>query len=213
MSSNPASVRVKICGTTTVQDALLAEDAGADAVGVVVCSDSPRSVPLDRACEIFASLGPFTTPVAVTHTTSVADLEAVFETRPAAVQLFHRFGMLPPYGGRIIQVVRKGEILPAACDAVAVDESAGTGKRFDLAFARHVIGNSPVPVVLCGGLNADNVAAAIRAVHPYAVDVCSGTEVLPGVKDPEKVRSFVRAVKFAGKNVYSSISSRNGISP
>ncbi len=213
MSTNPANVRVKICGTTTVQDALLAEDAGADAVGVVVCSDSPRSVPLDRAREIFASLGPFTTAVAVTHTTSAADLVGVFETRPAAVQIFHRFEMLPPYGGRIIQVVRKGEGLPAACDAVAVDESAGTGKEFDLEFARCIVDSSSVPVVLCGGLDAENVGAAIRAVRPYAVDACTGTELRPGIKDPKKVRAFVRAVQSAGKIVHSSISSRNGISP
>jgi phosphoribosylanthranilate isomerase len=185
-------IRVKICGTTSVEDALLAEEAGADAIGVVACSDSPRSVPLERVAEIFDALGPFVTTVIVTHTTSETELAALLDLDPGAVQLFHPFTRFFGYGGKIIRVIGRGEALPADCDALAVDESKGRGMRYDPVFARTIVDEADVPVMLCGGLTPGNVREAIREVRPYAVDVCSGVERRPGVKEPRLVRAFLQ---------------------
>jgi phosphoribosylanthranilate isomerase len=185
-------MRVKICGVTRAGDARYAEEAGADAIGVVVLSDSPRSVSLDRAGEIFDALGPFVTTVIVTHTRSEAELREILDLDPDAIQIFFPFSRFPGYGGRIIRVVGRGDPLPADCDAIAVDESMGRGRRYDPVFARRVVEEADVPVMLCGGLTPENVGEAVRTVRPYAVDVCSGVENEPGIKDPERVKEFLK---------------------
>jgi phosphoribosylanthranilate isomerase len=191
-------IRVKICGITRVEDAVHAEKNGADAIGVVACSDSPRSVPLERVAEIFDALGPFVTTVIVTHTTSESELAALLDLDPGAVQLSHPFTRFPGYKGKIIRVIGKGEELPGDCDALAVDESRGKGLCYDPVFAKKIVDEAAVPVMLCGGLTPGNVTEAIRRVHPYAVDVCSGVERRPGVKEPRLVRAFLEnAGRFA----------------
>lgn len=188
-------IRVKICGITRKEDARAAERAGADAIGVVVCSDSPRSVSLERAAGIFSSVGPFVTTVAVTHTTSDAELARILAIQPHGVQLFHPFPRPCGYRGRIIRVVKSGAPLPGDGDEVAIDESAGSGKIYDGVFARQVVARSPVPVILCGGLTPENVGEAVRSVRPYAVDVCTGVERSPGIKDHRLVERFIGAAK------------------
>jgi phosphoribosylanthranilate isomerase len=94
-------------------------------------------------------------------------------------------------------VVRPGNALPEDGDGIVVDQSMGTGTLFDPGFALDVVRRSPVPVILAGGLTPENVAGAIRAVRPYAVDVASGVEVRPGVKDPARVTAFIRAAQGA----------------
>jgi phosphoribosylanthranilate isomerase len=81
-----------------------------------------------------------------------------------------------------------------------VDDSHGRGRPFDPAHARSVVASSPVPVLLAGGLSPETVGAAIRSVRPFGVDVASGVEAAPGVKDHAKVRAFVRAAKRAYPN-------------
>jgi phosphoribosylanthranilate isomerase len=186
-------MRVKICGITRAGDALHAEREGADAIGVILFSDSPRCVNPGRAQEIFGSVGPFTTTVAVTHTRSRRDLNRIVALRPAAIQISHpfKFSESPPV--RILRVVKPGDPLPEDGDALVVDGSGGTGRPYDLAFARDVVMRSRVPVVLAGGLNPENVAGAIESVRPYAVDVASGVEIRPGIKDPSRVTEFIRA--------------------
>jgi phosphoribosylanthranilate isomerase len=186
---------VKICGITREEDALAAERAGADAIGVVVCSDSPRSQPLDRAAEIFSSVGPFVNTVAVTHTKSGEELARILELQPHAVQLFHPFPRPAGYRGKVIRVIGPCDSLPGDGDAVAIDESAGTGALYDQTFARGVVARSPVPVVLCGGLTPENVGDAVRTVRPYAVDVCTGVEVAPGIKDHRLIGRFIKSAK------------------
>jgi phosphoribosylanthranilate isomerase len=187
-------VRVKICGVTRVEDAVAAEDAGADAVGVVMYSDSSRSIGSEEAQNIFAALGPFTARVVVTHTTSKADLRRVLALHPTAVQVSHPHEVPPDSGVRLIRVVA-GVPLPAGADAYIVDRSCGTGRPFDPEAVRAVMRESAVPVVLAGGLNPGNVRAAAETFRPYAVDVCSGVEVAPGVKDPALIRAFAAAVR------------------
>ena len=189
-------MRVKICGITRPEDARFAEQEGADAIGVVVCSEgSKRTVPLSRAREIFDAVGPFTTTVAVTHTQSEADLRQILALSPDTIQIFHPFLPGPDASVRVIRAIGSGDPLPADCDAVIIDESHGGGKEFDLLGAKNAVQRSKVPVILAGGLNAGNVGLAIRQVRPYAVDVATGVEVSPGIKDPVKVRAFIAACR------------------
>ncbi|QSZ68390.1 phosphoribosylanthranilate isomerase [Methanofollis aquaemaris] len=189
-------VRVKICGVTRPEDARVAEAAGADAVGVVMFSDSPRSIGPDEAAAVFSALGPFTARVVVTHTTSPEDLARVLALHPTAVQISYPHGVPTGCGTAVMRVVgRERPAPPLHADAYIVDESMGRGHLFDPASARSFVEESRVPVVLAGGLTPENVRAAVRAVRPYAVDVCSGVEIEPGVKDPALVRAFVAAVK------------------
>jgi len=188
-------MRVKCCGITRAEDARFAEVCGADAIGVVVCSPpSARSVSLEQAQEIFESVGPFTTTVAVTHTASHADLEQILALRPDALQISHPFTFSEKPGPKVIRVIGRNQPLPSDCAALIVDESHGSGKAFDLTHARLVVMRSRVPVILAGGLDPENVAAAIRQVHPYAVDVASGIESAPGIKDHRKIAAFITAV-------------------
>lgn len=186
-------MRVKICGITRPEDARLAEQLGADAIGVVLCSESPRSVSLERAREIFDAVGPFTTTVAVTHTRSREELELIFAIHPDAVQIFHPFTFIKAPGPRVIRAIGPHDALPEDCSAIIVDESHGKGKAVDLSRARSVAERSKVPVILAGGLTPGNVADAIAAVRPYAVDVATGVETSPGIKDAEKMRAFILA--------------------
>ncbi|HXW98187.1 MAG TPA: phosphoribosylanthranilate isomerase [Methanomicrobiales archaeon] len=190
-------MRVKICGITRVEDALHAEEAGADAIGVVLFSTSPRCVSPSRARRIFRAVGPFTATVAVTHTRSPEDLDRVLALRPRAIQISHPFTFPARPPAQVLRVARPGIPAPDDADAFVVDQSKGTGRLYDPDFAGELVRRSPVPVILAGGLTPENVAGAIRAVRPYAVDVASGVEIRPGVKDPAKVAAFIRAAKEA----------------
>jgi phosphoribosylanthranilate isomerase len=190
-------MRVKICGITRPEDARFAEDLGADAIGVVVFSGgvSRRVVEEDKVHEIFNAVGPFTTTVAVSHTTSQDELKRMIALRPHAIQISYPFRFDEDPGVAVIRVIGRGDPLPADCEAVIVDDSHGKGREFDPSYARDTVKHSKVPVILAGGLTPDNVGDAIRRVHPYAVDVASGVELSPGLKDPEKVRAFIVACR------------------
>jgi phosphoribosylanthranilate isomerase len=182
-------MRIKCCGITMPADARFAESAGADAIGVVVFSGgvSRRVVTPERAREIFDAVGPFTATVAVSHTKSEVDLQAMLALRPSAIH--------EDPGVAVIRVIGRGDPLPDDCDAVIVDDSHGQGKTYDLSYAREAVRHSKIPVVLAGGLTPENVADAIRQVHPYAVDVASGIETAPGIKDHTKIAGFIAAVR------------------
>jgi phosphoribosylanthranilate isomerase len=188
-------VRVKICGITRVEDAMHADKAGADAIGVILFSESPRCVTPERAQEIFRSVGPFVTTVAVTHTRSRKDLARILSLLPGAIQISHPFTFPARPRVRILRVVKPGDPVPDGADALVVDQSEGTGTPYDPEFARELVRKAPVPVILAGGLTPENVVRAIGEIHPYAVDVASGVEVRPGVKDPSRVTAFIRTAR------------------
>ena len=191
-------MRIKCCGITKPQDARFAESCGADAIGVVVFSPpSARSVTPERAREIFDATGPFTTTVAVTHTASHENLEQILALRPDALQISYPFTFREKPCPKVIRVIGRNDPLPEDCDAIIVDESHGSGKAFDLSHARDIVLSSLVPVILAGGLTPENVADAIRQVHPYAVDVASGIESAPGSKDHSKIAAFIAAARSA----------------
>jgi phosphoribosylanthranilate isomerase len=149
----------------------------------------------ERTQEIFDAVGPFTTTVAVSHTTSPEDLEQMLALHPDAIQISHPFVFREKPGVKVIRVIGRNDPLPTDCDAIIVDESHGRGKNFDLSHAHNVVQRSGLPVILAGGLTPENVADAIRQVHPYAVDVASGIETAPGIKDHTKIAAFIAAAR------------------
>lgn len=189
---------MKICGITRPDDAVLAEELGADAIGVVVESDSPRSVPLETAGEIFDRLGPFITTVCVSHSKEDGVLRRIIDLQPDAIQLFHPFPRPPGRAPRIIRAIGPTDPLPGDCNALIVDASHGSGRPYDPGFARSVVARSAVPVILAGGLTVENVANAVREIRPFGVDVSSGVECRPGVKDPKILAGFISAVRGCG---------------
>ena len=192
-------MRVKICGITRPEDAQFAEQQGADAVGVVVFSGgvSQRVVGEEKAREIFDMVGPFITTVAVSHTKSEDELNRMIALQPHAIQISHPFRFDEDPGVAVIRVIGRGDPLPEDCNAVIVDDSHGKGREFDPSYARETVKRATVPVILAGGLTPENVSDAIRKVRPYAVDVASGVEVSPGIKDKEKVKAFIAACRSA----------------
>lgn len=189
-------MRVKICGITNRDDAVFSENAGADAIGVVISEESPRYVTVDKAEEIFSSLGPFITTVAVTHTDSPGFLEEIAAINPSAIQVSKRVERPDGYKGKMIRVADERGEVAEDCDAVIIDRSHGRGIRFDPDYSLKIIRETKRPVILAGGLNPANVASAIDIIKPYAVDVCTGVEKSPGIKDRMLVLDFLRA---AGK--------------
>ena len=202
------SVKVKICGITNLADALLAAEAGADALGFVFCEQSPRCVSIDAAAEIIRGLPPFLVKVGV-FVNAPTDLvyrgiaECGFnllqfhgdETSEYCVQ----FGLMSMKAFRIrdqnsLLDLPKYHTDAWLLDAYAPDKPGGTGQRFnwELAVQARDLGR---PIFLAGGLTAENVGEAVRLVRPYAVDVSSGVEAAPGKKDHEKVRAFIREAK------------------
>jgi len=190
-------LRIKICGITRPEDARFAEQQGADAIGVVVFSGgvSRRVVGEEKAREIFDAVGPFITTVAVSHTRLEEEIRKMIALRPHAIQISHPFRFDEDPGLKVIRVIGRGDPLPDDCDAVIVDDSHGKGRDFDPTYARDVTRHAKIPVILAGGLTPENVSDAIRKVRPYAVDVASGVEISPGIKDPSKVSAFIAACR------------------
>jgi len=208
-------VRVKVCGITNRRDLEVAVDAGADALGFVVdVPESPRSISLDRARDLVEATPPFVQGVLVSVFDTVDRLETLCSClAPDAVQVT---GTLPRdaiceqfRGIQVIHAVavndQAGEVLPSAvrCDAVLTDSCVpgahgGTGKPHNWNVSRAIKELiAPTPLILAGGLTPGNVRAAIETVRPYAVDVSSGVEARAGIKDPAKIRAFIRAVTEA----------------
>jgi phosphoribosylanthranilate isomerase len=194
-------ITVKICGVTTPEDARLAVELGASAIGMVFWPRSPRYVEAARAREIVASLPPFVAAVGVFVDQADA-LRIALETGLTMVQ-FH--GDEPPAAYADCPVppikaigVRDRSALDAAVavparatvllDAHDPEKRGGTGKRIDWTIAAEIARRRPV--ILSGGLNAANVVEAIDAVRPAAIDVSSGVESAPGRKDPAKLRAL-----------------------
>lgn len=203
--------RIKICGLTRGADVAAAVALGADAVGFVRYRGSPRYVELQQLALLLREVPAFVTPVLVFVNAAEDEVRAALDVAPNALLQFHgdetesdcaRFDR--PY----LRAVRMGKgvdlldcaALFASAVALLADAPAagygGGGKAFDWSRVPAPAARRK-PLVLAGGLNADNVGAAIRAVRPYAVDVVSGVEETPGAKSAEKLRRFFAAVRAA----------------
>ncbi|MBI5765062.1 MAG: phosphoribosylanthranilate isomerase [Planctomycetes bacterium] len=206
--------RVKICGITRPQDAVIAADAGADAIGLVFAK-SPRQVTPSRAREIVAVLPPFVAAVGVFVNARPATIRRIVDVVGlTAVQLHgdESTAFIAQLGAlRIIKALRVRDrsfvddiarlrdlcVSGVLLDAYSPTARGGSGKRFDWDLVNQArqagaLDNAP-PMILAGGLTPQNVRAAIRSVRPWAVDVSSGVESAPGIKSPNLIEQFVSA--------------------
>jgi phosphoribosylanthranilate isomerase len=195
-------ITVKICGITTPEDGVLAAELGASAIGLVFWPQSPRAVDLARARAIVAALPPLVPAVGVFVNQQADALRIAGEVGLAAVQ-FHGDEAPDSYHGFPIRVIKavavRGEAAIAAAAAVPAAahvlldahdpiRRGGTGRTIEWSVAAAIARQRPI--ILSGGLHADNVVDAITAVRPWAIDVSSGVESAPGRKDPAKLRKF-----------------------
>ena len=196
--------RIKICGLTRREDVQTAVDAGADALGVVVYPASPRYVSAHKASELMAEMPPFVTSVGLFVNADIDDIAAVVETTAATNRPFIRVFRVKPdtTADDLLQYERiyrnaspyfKGLLLDTWTDVYG-----GAGKVFNWSLVSKETGPR---VVLSGGLSAQNVAGAVSELRPFAVDVSSGVEAEKGIKDAEKIRAFIRAVRQADESI------------
>ncbi|HEV7122203.1 MAG TPA: phosphoribosylanthranilate isomerase [Rhodanobacter sp.] len=204
--------RIKCCGMTRVEDAVLAARLGADAIGLVFTARSRRQVSVAQARAIRRALPPFVTTVALFMDDAPELIEEVIETVSPDLLQFHgteRDAECARFGRPYLKAIAMGEgdsALPRLRDypgasALLLDghgsgEAGGSGRRFDWTRTPRCLIQ---PLVLAGGLRADNVAVAIRLAQPWAVDVASGVESAPGIKDAAMLADFIAAVRAADR--------------
>ena len=217
---------IKICGTTNLDDARAALDAGANALGFILTA-SPRQITPEKAAEIIAALPPSTEKIGVVVNQSPAALKHLAETTGLTglqLQGDEPADQLPEFRRalglrKIIKTLQAYEVLgdPAKLDAYLEHSSSidgflldsgstaargGTGQIFNwnavLPFVEHI--KERKPVIIAGGLNPQNVADAIRLFDPCGIDVVSGVELAPGKKDSAKMAAFIKAARAASSH-------------
>lgn len=202
--------RVKICGITRPEDAVAAAALGADAIGLVFYAKSPRAVTPEQARAIRAALPPFVNIVGLFVDAERAYIRSILEQVAVDTLQFH--GAEPPkdcsgFGRPCIKAIRMRQDVDltemASCylkasglllDSFSEHAPGGTGERFDWSRVPTDLGK---PVIVAGGLTPENVGEAVTRLRPYAVDVSSGVESAPGIKDHVKMAAFVDAVAAA----------------
>jgi phosphoribosylanthranilate isomerase len=211
-------VRVKICGITNVEDALLACELGADAIGLNFYEKSPRCISPFTASKIIAKLPPFVAAIGVFVNWQAAPVASLAKALGLSAAQLHgdESPALASEIGKKVSVIKalsvgKGSALPPFAryrgasafllDAPHSGQYGGTGHTTDWSLASTAAQSHRV--ILAGGLSPENVAEAIRVVRPYAVDVTSGVESRPGRKDPAKLRSFFDEVARANRELCS----------
>jgi phosphoribosylanthranilate isomerase len=202
------TVRVKICGITSPEQALMAQQSGADAIGLVIYEKSPRYVDIEQAANIRAVIGQSTLAIALLVNPSESLVKQVIsEVKPDYIQFHgdetaefcHQFNV--PF----IRAVRMRDGLDIEAEVAAYkaeggflfdawndDLYGGTGHSFDWS---RLPESADYKLILAGGLNPSNVAQAVSITNPYMVDVSGGVEASPGVKDPVKVKAFIAQAK------------------
>lgn len=205
------NTRVKICGITRVEDALAAARLGAHAIGLVFYAPSSRAVMPAQARIIIDALPPFVVPVGLFVNADAQTVRDTLAVAPVQLLQFHGdetpefcagFGV--PYL-RAVRVRAETDLLQYArefrtargllLDAWVDGKHGGTGTTFDWSLIPRDL---PVPVILSGGLDPDNVEQAVKRVQPWAVDVSSGVESAKGIKDARKMEAFMTGVRNAG---------------
>lgn len=196
-----------MCGMTRAEDVAHAITLGVDAIGLIFYSKSPRNITIEKARVLLKNLPPFVDAVAVLVNPEETFVHQIIEELPVQLLQFHgdeshefcqRFNkpfikaMQPQTAGQIQQVMQ--EYLNASAillDTPSEMSRGGTGIAFDWQIIPQHL---PKPFILAGGLNESNVLNAIKASKPYAIDVCSGVEATPGVKDHIKMSQFVKVL-------------------
>jgi len=207
---------VKICGITRKEDLEAAAAAGADAVGFVVgVASSPRNIALEKAEKLIRQVPPFVKSVLVTVPKSIDEFEKYEKLNPDAIQIhgenLHAAAsvrlkipntlLIGAVNANLANALNVVSTTAKIFDAVLLDSFAdgrygGTGIVHDWELSKRVKQViHPKPLILAGGLNLENVAEAVRTVRPYAVDVSSGVERQPGIKDHQKIVEFIKNAK------------------
>ncbi len=211
---NPIRTRIKICGITRPQDARAAVAAGADAIGFIFAESSPRRVAPEQARDIVASLPPFVDAVGVFVDQDVEYIEelvnycgltmvqlhgretpAICKRLSVRVLKGFRISAERLAGGLVDFGPYYGAVAGFLLDTYSKGQVGGTGEVFDWQLVEH--NQPPGPVILAGGLTPANVSVAIQMVRPFAVDVNSGVESEPGIKEESAIRRLVEAVRQA----------------
>jgi phosphoribosylanthranilate isomerase len=215
---------IKICGIRRQEDALIAAELGADAIGLLVGQrhNSPDFISATVARDISRTLPPSLQAVLVTHVEALNELERLLqESEIRTVQLHSEIApsSVERLRGRLsdLKIFKSVPVISADSVAypeafrtlvdgfvldsinVATNQVGGTGKTHDWSVSRQIVMRYPeIPIILAGGLNSENVRSAIESVHPFGVDVNSGTKAPDGFKDPRKMEAFIaRAKRFA----------------
>jgi phosphoribosylanthranilate isomerase len=206
-------VRVKICGITSVDDAIVAVDAGADALGFVFFARSPRNILTEEAAGIIRQLPPLVQTVGLFVNEDADVVNRIADECGLDIVQLHG-DETPAYCDGIRRRVLKAfrvqnlqsletmgnyRVAGYLLDAWKKDAYGGTGHTFDWELAKGAAAHGPL--VLAGGLDPGNVAEAVRRVRPYAVDVSSGVESAPGKKDRQKVQEFISRAKEALREI------------
>lgn len=210
-------VRVKICGLTREEDLAVAVNMGADAVGFLVgVPESPRNLTLKRAKKLLSSVPVFVDKVVVTPSKSIEWLLEVNNMlKPSAIQIHGKkkldykkidesiqdtmliktiYVTESTLNEKTIKDLKKFDAI--LLDSFSKNQYGGTGKVHDWKLSQKIKkALEPIPVILAGGLTSDNVKEAILTVKPYAVDVASGIEINPGIKDHKKIKAFIKNAK------------------
>ncbi len=200
-------VRIKICGITNIEDAMLSVDLGANALGFVFYKESKRYIKPENAQSIISKLPPFVTTVGVFANQKLEEIKKIKEK--VGFDVFQLHGDESPdfckkVEGKIIKAIRvKDSVDPKEVesyptqailfDNYSTEAYGGTGETFGWEILRGF--DTSKKIILSGGLTPENVARAIRIVNPYAVDVSTGVEENPGKKNPEKLKRFIKAVR------------------
>ncbi len=206
-------VRVKVCGITRLQDARACVDLGVDAVGFNFVPGSPRRITAGRAREIGASLPPFISRIGVFADVRPPSMEA--EARLAGIDWVQLHGDEQPEACaaltlrwykalRVTPSFSPEDVARYASDTVLLDAAVpgvrgGTGRTFDWSIARRA--GAYARVIVAGGLNEDNVEDAVRTARPFAVDVNSGVESEPGIKDRDRLERFMLRLRASAGGI------------
>jgi len=202
------STRIKICGVTRPEDARAAAGAGVDAIGMVFHPPSRRAVDIETAREVVAALPPFVTAVALFLDPAAEQVREVVEGVPVGLLQFHgseSAAFCSGFGRPYIKAVAMGDGAdpeaaaaehPAALGLLADSHSVGEGGGTGTSFPWHLLPRERgYRLILAGGLSPDNVVDAVSRVRPDAVDVSSGVESEPGIKDPARIERFIEEVR------------------
>jgi len=212
MVASEKQVKVKVCGMTSLKDALVAVEGGADAVGFIFYKKSPRSVTMKTVREIVLELPPFVDTVGVFVDETAEQINKIADYCNLDIIQLHgnesptfckkiRRKVIKAFRIKDMQSVKKisnFQVSGFLLDTFSENLHGGTGKVFDwnLALPAKKFG----PVIMAGGLTPNNVQQAVRQIRPYGVDVCSGVESEPGIKDHKKVRAFLKNAN-AGRKI------------
>jgi len=205
-------LKIKICGITNSADATAAVEAGANALGFMFFDQSPRHITSEAAKSIIRELPPFLAKVGVFVNPSRDEVMRIIDATGIDTLQFH--GEEPPeacrgFGLKTVKAFRiQGKDMLALMprydvdawllDAFVPGQRGGTGKSFNWDLAVHAC-SLGTPVILAGGLNPNNVAAAVAQVQPYAIDVSSGVETAPGKKDSNLIQLFIQRARAVEK--------------